>query len=175
MIACMQYVNVVPQDEQHSWYTVHSKNQQQHFRSRCEGSISDELLVAMWGAVDAILQKRSVLGVQASGQEISKNGDRQRTKNRKCHDISPRTLRQAISTPGGQSPDRSSEFMSVCHQSVPQFWHLLRKNKQTFSNIYMDNNNNNNNNNNNINIHEPNNYGGGADLAADLITTDCTN
>jgi len=54
----------VPQDKQHSWYTVHcEKLAVVHFRSRCEGSLSDELSVAMWRAVYAVFVKRFVLSV----------------------------------------------------------------------------------------------------------------
>ena len=105
-----QCVKVVPQDKQHSWHTLHSKELAVAFCSRCEVSFSNET-VPMWRTVDAVLRKRSVLGVYAragSGREISKNDGRPRTKNRKCHDISLRTLRREISTRRGHFPGRSS-------------------------------------------------------------------
>ena len=55
---------------------------------------------------------KKVLVIEASragsGREISKNGSRPQRKNRICYDISQRTLRQAIATPGEHSQGRSS-------------------------------------------------------------------
>ena len=46
--------------------------------------------------------------------EISKNGSRPQRENRICYDISQRTLRQAIATPGEHSQGRSRVSGPVC-------------------------------------------------------------
>ena len=62
------------QDKQHSWYTVHSEELAIAVRSRWEGSLSDELSVAMWSAVDAVFCENALCKVSraGSGREISK-------------------------------------------------------------------------------------------------------
>ena len=101
----------------------------------------------MWRTVDAVLRKRSVLGVYAragSGSDISKNGSRPRTKNRKCHDISPRTLRRAISTRRGHFTGRLRRASLLWYTVdsvravVLAFTANKQANKRTLSIIYID-------------------------------------